>query len=136
MKKVLLAIAACFVFVSCSKDNDDLEKVAGMLTDGLYAYYDTDYAVMIGTAYKDGWSYNTGCEPGYITITFLPTTEYVFTQTQEIIQFTKDGCKGWEYNNGLKILCVPTSNKRFTGRVLKNTSGLQLPEEMEFNKIK
>ena len=136
MKKIIFALAVCLTFVSCSKDSSDLEKATGTLTDGLYAYYGAEYAIAIGTTYKDGWSYDTECEPGYITITFLPTSEYIFTQTQEITQFTKDGCKGWEYSNGLKILCVPTSDKRFTGMILKNTSGLYLPDEMEFNKIK
>lgn len=130
MKKILFAILAVFAFASCSSDESgDLEKAVGTLTPGLYVYYNDEYAVAISTIPKYGIIY---CEAGYITVTKLKTAEYAFTQTRDIKQFAKDGCAGWEYSNGLKILCVPTSEKQFTGMILKNTSGIFLPDNMEF----
>lgn len=123
--------------MGCSTDD---EVFNGTLTDGLYAYYGDEYAILIGTTYKDGWSFDTGCEPGYISITDLSTSEYVFSQTQEIISIAieeyRDGNKafyeGWGYKNGLSILCIPKSANSFVGKILKNTSGLIIPDEMEF----
>lgn len=133
MKKIVFALLASLVLLSCAKDSDDLAKATGTLTPGMYLYYGAEYAIAISTTHKYGFSDETFCEAGYITVTKLKTAEYVFTQKQGIKQFTKDDCSGYEYNNGLKILCVPNSEKRFTGMVLKNISDIQIPDEMEFN---
>lgn len=140
MKKILVfLLSVVLAFMGCSTDD---EVFNGTLTGGLYAYYGDEYAIAIGTTYKDSWSFDTGCEPGYITITDLSTSEYVFSQTQEIITHivenrdNKAVYKGWGYKNGLSILCIPKSANSFVGKILKNTSGLILPDEMEFTRIK
>lgn len=138
MKRIVLLILAVLAFTGCSTD----EVFNGTLTDGLYAYYGDEYVIAIGTTYKDGWSFDTGCEPGYITITDLSTSEYIFSQTQEIVTHTVENgddkavYKGWGYKNGLSILCIPKSANSFIGKILKNTSGLILPDEMEFTLLK
>ena len=52
-------------------------------------------------------------------------------QTQGIQYISQDGYNGWAYT-GLTILCIPKSGKRFTGRVLENSTGIPLPAEMDF----
>lgn len=37
----------------------------------------------------------------------------------------QDGYNGWAYT-GLTILCIPKSGKRFTGRVLENSTGIYI----------
>lgn len=130
MIRAILA-AAVLLLASCTKDDD----FSGTLKNGLYLYQGAQYAVAIGTTYKDGWSFNTGCDPGYITITDLRTSEYVFTQKQNI-QYNQQGDYNcWGYDNGLSVVCIPTAADRFTGRILTNTSGLDLPPEMYFSLV-
>lgn len=134
MKKIVLLILAVFALCACSKDSDG--PFIGTLKDGRYVFYGQNYAVLIGTGYKDGWNYETNCYPGYITITDMATGEYVFNQINEIEYIQrKDGentFNGWGYKNGLTILCVPTSEKEFMGIVLSNSSEIQLPDRMDF----
>lgn len=138
MKKIVLFILGLIVLCSCSKETES--GFADGLKDGMYVYYGQKYAVLIGTGYKDGWNYETNCYPGYITITDLTTGEYVFNQINEITYIEqKDGLNtytGWSYKNGLSILCVPVSEKKFIGIVLSNSSNIILPNKMEFNMMK
>lgn len=138
MKKIVLFILGLIVLCSCSKETES--GFADGLKDGMYVYYGQKYAVLIGTGYKDGWNYETNCYPGYITITDLTTGEYVFNQINEITYIEqKDGLNtytGWSYKNGLSILCVPVSENRFIGVLLSNPSDIELPNRMEFNKMK
>ena len=137
MKKIVLLILAAVALCSCSKDSDT--PFIGTLKDGRYVFYGQNYTVLIGTGYKDGWSYETNCYPGYITITDMTTGEYVFNQINEIEYIQeKDGenlYNGWGYKNGLSILCVPTSEDEFMGVVVSNSSEIQLPDRMDFTLI-
>lgn len=136
MKKILFVLFAVFVLLSCSKE--DNYTYTGDFIDGLYAHYNDKYAVVIGTIGKDGWDFETYCDPGYISVTDLNAlgSGYVFVQTKNIISITQESEKGtyfgWEYENGLSLICVPTSEKSFTAKIIKNTSELNLPNEMEF----
>lgn len=131
MKKIiaLLFAVVCFGLVSCS--NDDSSLYDGDLIDGQYIYYGSKYAILIGTVYKYGWSSDTFCDPGYISIS--DKGSYVFNQSQNIEYIQQDGYSGWSYENGLTVLCVPKSEKRFIAKIIANTSDIDLPAEMEFN---
>lgn len=138
MKTIIVFILGLVALCSCSKETEN--EFTGTLKDGMYVYYGQRYAVLIGTGYKDGWNFETNCYPGYITITDLTTGEYVFNQINEITYIEQnDGLNtyiGWSYKNGLSILCVPVSENRFIGVLLSNPSDIELPNRMEFNKMK
>lgn len=139
MKKILFALSFIFVFTACTKENDDT-PYTGNLVDGIYAHYNSLYGVAISTTFKYGLSAETYCEPGYISIMDLSTAGYVFTQIQDITQIERayNGVmySGWQYSNGLSVLCIPKSETSFTGIVLENKSGLKLPEQMDFAFLK
>ncbi|MCM1020864.1 MAG: hypothetical protein NC403_01505 [Muribaculaceae bacterium] len=140
MKKALIGLlVAC---VGCS-DNEP-EVYDGVLDNGLYSYYGAEYIVTIGTDYKDGWNYETNCEPGYISITDTKTGEYVYSQingiSSVVLEYNKENhtktYSGWGYDNGLILLCAPSSNTTFTGIAVKQSPDIELPGEMNFRKIK
>lgn len=142
MRKALTGFIAAMC-MSCSNDNEP-EAFNRNIENGLYAYYGTEYIVTIGTDYKDGWNYETNCEPGYISILDAKTGTPVYNQINGISTVTteygdKDNTAtviGWGYNNGLSILCVPTSRTTFTGIVTKQSPDISLPGEMRFKKLK
>lgn len=122
MKRLIAILAVALVgLAACT-------KMDGPLSSGLYASFQDGYYVLISTVGRDGWSAETDCQAGYIQI----HGSYEFMQTQGIQYITQDGYDGWAYD-GLTILCVPKSGKRFTGKVLTNTTGIPLPAEMDFN---
>ena len=122
---------------------DDIDSPAE-LENGLYAYYGPEYTIAIGTDYKDGWNFSTYCEPGYISISKSGTGAAVFSQSQHIGEVFQEYCKngvttlykGWSYENGLAIVCVPKSNTSFTGVIIQKSPGIELPGEVTFIKIK
>ena len=121
MKRIIALLAVALVWTAaCTKADDPL-------TLGLYASYQDGYYVAISTAGRHGWSAETDCQAGYIQI----HGSYEFMQTQGIQYISQDGYNGWAYT-GLTILCIPKSGKRFTGRVLENSTGIPLPAEMDF----
>lgn len=131
---LILTLTALTLAAGCSKQPESFD---GKLNDGLYAYYGPNYIIAIGTCYKDGWTFDTYCEPGYITITDTETAGYIFTQTQSIINGCgQDGYPYWSYNNGLTIARIPTAADSFTGVVVNNTSGIQLPDKLDFRQLR
>lgn len=137
----LLSVLAV-VFVSCS--SNEPEAFDGILDNGVYSYYGTEYIVTIGTDYKDGWNYETNCEPGYISIVDAKTGTAIYVQRNGISNIVSEcningvakSYDGWGYDNGLTILCAPSSRTTFVGFAIKQSPGIELPGEMKFVKLK
>lgn len=142
MKKVLWAMLAVLC-AACSGGNDEPDY-NGEIQSGLYSYVGPLYIVTVGTDYKDGWSIESQCEPGYISIVQVGSGESVFTQrngmTQIVAQSVEDGkrtaWKGWGYENGLRLVFAPKSKTTLRGVVQTPAPGIDLPDEMIFEKIK
>lgn len=128
MKRIIAILAVALVgLAACTKLGND-----GTVTPGLYTYDAGTFFVAVCTVDKDGWSAQTYCEAGYINVMDKQTGASIFAQTQGIETFQQDGCTGWTYSNGLRILCVPKDRRSFTGQVLSQPTGWTLPGSVVF----
>lgn len=126
---IILLLAALVVVAACSK-----AEYNGNILPGLYVYNAGGNILAIGTEAKDGWSAETDCEAGYINVMDAQSLASIFKQTKGIEILSQDGYSGWGYSNGFRILCVPASSNRFTGRVLSQPTDWNLPETMDFKR--